>query len=266
MKIYVINMKRSVERKHYMIEQFERLSITNYEFIEAIDGSKLSIEEIKSVYSDKTAKRLLRELTYGEIGCALSHQKVYKKILEDTSNERCIIIEDDVEILPDFAKIKDVNFELDDIDIIFFGCNSNNVEHLGVKTFPYEILSRSYKSTQTCRCYLKKDNSIKIGEFDFYQYEDRMTSIDSIIGTCAYSVSKSACKKLLKYNTPISIPVDWIWNMFSDFIIYGPAVELIKQDLVGDSSSSTLEEERKQKTYAFSKIYIDKLNRLDRNI
>jgi glycosyltransferase involved in cell wall biosynthesis len=38
MKIFIVNLKRSIDRKNFMIEQFDRLGITNYEFFEAVDG------------------------------------------------------------------------------------------------------------------------------------------------------------------------------------------------------------------------------------
>lgn len=67
--------------------------------IEAVDGRELPAEEIDAVYSRKSlhAPRYPFKLGVGEIGCFLSHRKVWQTIV-DTGLEAGLIIEDDVEI------------------------------------------------------------------------------------------------------------------------------------------------------------------------
>lgn len=89
MKIFVINLKDSTHRRLKMEGQLTALNL-EYEFIEAVDGRILSDEEIA-----KLARKTNYAFLPGEIGCALSHQKIYKKMI-DEHIEQALILEDDV--------------------------------------------------------------------------------------------------------------------------------------------------------------------------
>ncbi|EPP1355413.1 glycosyltransferase family 25 protein, partial [Enterobacter hormaechei] len=70
-----------------------------YEFIEAVDGRKMTETELRNV---------TRETNYaflpGEVGCALSHQKIYKRII-DENIDAALILEDDVVLNSDLREI-----------------------------------------------------------------------------------------------------------------------------------------------------------------
>ncbi len=68
-----------------------------YEFVEATDGQTLSAEDLAK-YSEPLAKKFSgHPLATGDIGCALSHLKLYERLLK--SNDECyLILEDDVDI------------------------------------------------------------------------------------------------------------------------------------------------------------------------
>ncbi len=103
MKTYVINLARAVERRAHMEQQLQRLGI-DYEIFPAIDGQELSEEDLRQ-YSAKEAKKLNgRELSKGEIGCALSHLRIYEKLIS-SGEEDCLILEDDVNIGQMFVEI-----------------------------------------------------------------------------------------------------------------------------------------------------------------
>lgn len=94
MNIYCINLKRSVNRRKTMSEEFQRQGIP-VEFIDAVDGRALSKENVKKVYSKwRTLLRTGKSLLPGEIGCALSHVEFYKKVI--VSNSPGFVFEDDV--------------------------------------------------------------------------------------------------------------------------------------------------------------------------
>lgn len=88
MKIFVINLARSTERRASMEKQLSQLNL-DYEFIEAIDGSQLSYSDIIT-----ETKPLNYALSCGEVGCALSHIKIYKKIKMENI-PLALILEDD---------------------------------------------------------------------------------------------------------------------------------------------------------------------------
>ena len=93
MKVFVINLERSTDRKAILEERAKIVGL-DIEFIKAVDGRTLSDSEIES-HTQPLNYAYMR----GEVGCALSHQKIYRKIIEEDI-PYALILEDDV-ILPD---------------------------------------------------------------------------------------------------------------------------------------------------------------------
>ena len=74
-----------------------------YEFFPAVYGKE--IKNIDEVYDEKESLRILkRKLNMGEIGCALSHRLIYKKMIDENISQ-ALILEDDVSLLPDFYPV-----------------------------------------------------------------------------------------------------------------------------------------------------------------
>ena len=98
--VFVINLKRSEDRRARVQEALGSLSLT-YEFIEAVDGNDLSeheVAEIREGFDDPRKIDSTRgPVSRGEIGCAISHLKAYKRIVKDNLDYACIM-EDDVVI------------------------------------------------------------------------------------------------------------------------------------------------------------------------
>lgn len=98
MKAFVINLERNHQRKSYVNQILDKMSGISYEFIKAVDGAVLSREEINKLFDkDKFHKRYGRYPRLGEIGCTLSHQFCYRKMLND-SIDLALIFEDDIQI------------------------------------------------------------------------------------------------------------------------------------------------------------------------
>jgi len=96
LSIFVVNLKKDREKKEFIIALCKKYGL-QIEFIDAVDGRNLSRANILDVYSKEEAiKNIGRELSSGEIGCALSHKKIYKKMLDENINQ-ALILEDDVE-------------------------------------------------------------------------------------------------------------------------------------------------------------------------
>ncbi len=118
--IFIINLERDVEKREYMEKLCARYSL-DVHFINAIDGRKLSDEDVNIFYSSEKAKRKLgRELGLGEIGCALSHRKIYNKMIAENI-EKALILEDDVTFGEELPKLLALNFFPKDGDIVFLG-------------------------------------------------------------------------------------------------------------------------------------------------
>ena len=99
-RIFIINLKKRNDRKENMIKKLEKANITNYEFVEAIDGSD---EPYYSLYRTRLANGLFLENqnAFGVLFSVLkvlvwSQNKNYRKIL---------ILEDDAIFHKDFSNI-----------------------------------------------------------------------------------------------------------------------------------------------------------------
>ncbi|WP_130835226.1 glycosyltransferase family 25 protein [[Erwinia] mediterraneensis] len=93
MKIFIISLAHSFERRSAMQAQCEMLGLS-YEIIDAVNGKDFSKEEVK-----KHTRLNNYAFLPGEIGCSLSHIYIYKKMLTDNIEE-ALVLEDDV-LLPD---------------------------------------------------------------------------------------------------------------------------------------------------------------------
>lgn len=126
-KIYVINLKRRKERRVYMELACETLNL-ECEFTEAVDGKLIDKQylienKISSMkgYLDPYHKR---PLTFGEIGCFMSHYNIWLDIVKNNYSWS-IVFEDDVRFERNFnlklneliESIKDRN----EIDFIYLG-------------------------------------------------------------------------------------------------------------------------------------------------
>lgn len=104
LRIFVINLARHAERRALMKMQLDALGLP-YEFFDAVDGFTLSPDFLKENYDAERARQLnRRDLSLGEIGCALSHLAIYKKMV-DENIPLALIFEDDALIGSQFPEI-----------------------------------------------------------------------------------------------------------------------------------------------------------------
>jgi len=131
-KIYIINLK---SRKNKLFEIQNQLDTQNikYEIIEGIDGKTLNMSYLNNngikICNEYYWKVKKRNMTFGELGCTLSHLKIYEDIVKKDFN-KCVILEDDV-IIPDYFinKLKNIYKNIDDIldwDLIYLGRKKMN--------------------------------------------------------------------------------------------------------------------------------------------
>ena len=86
-----------------MRRQLDALGVA-YEFIAAVDGQALTPAQW-ALYSHEEALRCKkRELSVGEIGCALSHAHIYQRMIDEGLGE-LLVLEDDVNLAPEFFEI-----------------------------------------------------------------------------------------------------------------------------------------------------------------
>ena len=104
MKVFVINLDKNKERMMFMDAQLKRLGI-EYERVSAIYGKELSLEVRKRDFS-KVRSFLASgvRLRDGEIGCALSHCKIYKE-MDAKEIAVAVVLEDDVVVTDEMPNV-----------------------------------------------------------------------------------------------------------------------------------------------------------------
>lgn len=97
-KIKIINLKEREDRKMHMINELTKNDITNYEFVEAVNGKKL--KELLCI--KKLFERNDFNYKKGVIGCALSHIFLWNELVNDEKSEFYVILEDDINLCEHF--------------------------------------------------------------------------------------------------------------------------------------------------------------------
>ncbi|MSN96843.1 glycosyltransferase family 25 protein [Campylobacter sp. FMV-PI01] len=220
MKIFVINLEKDTHKKEIFIKNFSKFNL-EYEFIKGVYGKELSEDEL----NQKVYKHKDRFLAKGEIGCALSHLKIYKKMVDEDINH-ALILEDDAifsdEFLEYFNKFDEF---LKDKKYFEMVC----LMHEGHEFFV------NHK--------IKLDNNLA-----FYK-------LTKGVGAYGYIITKNSAKKLLKTNTPVFLEAD-CWVQFIKLCglnVYCLDKNIIQtNDNTGENSSickdwSWLDKKKKQK-------------------
>lgn len=96
MKTYIVNLARSTDRRSYMEKILSEYPQLDIEFIEAVDGRELIPEEREQIFDlVRFKKETMKIVRPGEIGCTLSHQKCYRKMVDEGIG-CALIFEDDL--------------------------------------------------------------------------------------------------------------------------------------------------------------------------
>ncbi len=183
MKVYVINMQRSTHRRKAMEGMLNKHKL-QYEFIDAVDGRTLSEEEFVGHVTDP------KEFTRSQAGCALSHIKAYRKILEG-NDQYGLILEDDVLIQePHFIQLlKELEQKVDEDSVTvltYFWCRDG---YLDLSKKQGLSITTSTNSYDICT----------------------PSEIHGIGRAAAYIVSKKVCKSIIKVNYPLYAQADsWV--------------------------------------------------------
>lgn len=115
-KIFYINMKKDVERNDYMIDQFRKFGITNYERFEAVECDEIPEEHLWRNFNKKDEKYIK-----GSVGCRDSHIGILK-LAKQRQYKFVMILEDDVVILTNLDNIlKNNTFKIGMSDMLYFG-------------------------------------------------------------------------------------------------------------------------------------------------
>lgn len=173
---FVICLDREVKRRQLIQEHLHSHNIA-FTFSNAVDGRTLTYDEKGKYYSESSSIKMRgRPLAAGEIGCYLSHSRIWEKIISENIN-KSIIIESDALFTHEAVKV----------------INAVDNKHSN-----WELIMLHYRD-----CYpafmgrLKLTTKSKLVRF----------SNKSSCAT-AYMVTLQGAKKLIKQAYPIQLPVD----------------------------------------------------------
>ncbi|MCG7489631.1 glycosyltransferase family 25 protein [Vibrio sp. Of14-4] len=173
MKVFVINLPSSLERREKISQSFNDIGI-DFEFFTAIDGHQGLPPELVNLPDDK--HRIFfrsRPLSPGEKGCYASHYKLWQKCLE--IDEPILILEDDGIPTENFSEVLTSLPEL----------HQKGYEYLRVE-----------KQERGCK------------QIDSYGDLNIVLWADNRSGARGYSISPSGAKRLLKYSNRWVCAVD----------------------------------------------------------
>ncbi|KAF2364663.1 Glycosyl transferase family 25 [Trinorchestia longiramus] len=126
--IYLINLERRHERRNRMEACFDELGF-DVSAIDAVDGKTLNESKLEEMgvevmagYQDPWSGR---QMTYGEIGCFLSHYKVWQDVVKN-GYRTVLLFEDDIRFEPFFREhLSSLMRHVEDIrldwDLIYLG-------------------------------------------------------------------------------------------------------------------------------------------------
>ncbi|MDR0534523.1 MAG: glycosyltransferase family 25 protein [Verrucomicrobiales bacterium] len=103
MNCFVINLESAAGRREEMSRQLRGLGIS-FEIFPAVDGRKMTEQELRTHYDAGKAAREREKMTGAEIGCALSHLGIYRKMVEQNIPQ-ALVLEDDADLSPDLKPV-----------------------------------------------------------------------------------------------------------------------------------------------------------------
>jgi len=97
--IYYINLDRSPDRNKYLQEALRKRNLWPATRVSAVDGAQLQESTLRRVYNSAEARKIHgRDLKQAEIGCSMSHAKVWRKHLADPEHAVALVLESDADV------------------------------------------------------------------------------------------------------------------------------------------------------------------------
>ncbi len=200
-KIYVVNLKNDLDRRKNIINEIEKQNIKNYEIIDAIDGNELSEQELNNLsYKDKNLINPWNiKMSPSQVGCALSHIKIYKKFIK-TDYNYALILEDDAVFIQSFNE---------DLKKLILK-NITNKKQILLLSELKEFFSKP----------IDKNNSYEI------------VNVTNAFFTHSYIINKEAAKSIIKFNYPVKTIADnfVFFKIYCGIKITGLNPYLVDQD------------------------------------
>lgn len=193
---YTVNLARDSSKKLYMRSMAEEFGLT-LEFIDAVAGTDLTDQELNSFYdASKAIIAIGRVMSLSEVGCALSHRKIYRHMI-DHKIPIAVVFEDDIDLIDNFNEVLSELLDYpSDWGLLLLGSHIANSHSTDVKTNVWK------------RQKVSKNYTVAI-------------PAEMAFGTYGYIVTLEAAKSLLELTAVIDKPID---NFTGNYNISGAHV------------------------------------------
>ena len=158
-KAHYINLDRRSDRNHRFLEANGELldkmgvSLTRYP---AIDGKALIGQLDKDQLSVLTQLGLAENpqshdvMSWGHLACALSHRRIWDVVSKDKPENLHIVMEDDIELSPDFADalggLLDSSLYDNNWDLLYGGWNADDAIGIVIPGYKNRALLRTHET------------------------------------------------------------------------------------------------------------------------
>lgn len=223
MKVYVISLRSSVERRRHIRNSFGSLGI-DFEFFDAVEGKEIDRSADSRVYKGESfilknnifsKTTVVGKLNDGELGCSLSHLTLYEKIIQENL-AGAIICEDDLVPKCNFVEL---------IIKILEQCKDVHLIH--PCTHPYQGLRQGW---------FNKKISVFMGGNRYQSFRAGIPGFDwffnrrrRISNTSCYYISNSGAQRLLDIGYPVRMEADRLTGM----VAYNHLKVLLVDPLIG---------------------------------
>jgi glycosyl transferase family 25 len=223
-KIFIVNLKKDKERRTHIINQLTRQKINNYEIIDAVNGNEFDENEIKkNTFANKMGINPWNtKMSPSQIGCALSHIKIYKKFIK-TNYDYALILEDDAIFIESFHD-KLINFII------------NNFK---------------YKKQIILLSEIKQFYSKPINKIEKYE----LVNVTNAFFTHAYFINKEAAKSIISFNYPVKTIADnfVLFKLYCGIKITGINPFVVDQDKKNHPTTISIEKAKFKKIFLFKR-------------
>jgi glycosyl transferase family 25 len=183
-RVYVINLARSPDRRAYIMAELRKIGL-DHEIITAVEGRELDMDDASIVDPSLIARSAF---PVGTAGCALSHLRVYQKIIEDGLDE-ALVLEDDIVLPADLGALADA---------------------VAGQLTGAEVALLNYASTPPDICKISLDGSVDLPS------SRRLAlpiNVARLVNAGAYVITREACKRMIESVLPVRATAD-DWGFF----------------------------------------------------